>query len=100
MQQFGSRKQPSPTSDGFSNPRALTFGDGYIWADGGNAVVQFNPDGSFVNRFGSKGNGNAQFKSGPEDLKVDPVAEPGLRGRHRQLPHPRSSTTAATRSTS
>ncbi len=74
VSQFGSRKQPSPTSDGFSNPRALTFGDGYIWADGGNAVVQFNPDGTFVNRFGSKGHGNAQFKSGPKDLKVDPVA--------------------------
>jgi tripartite motif-containing protein 71 len=74
VQEFGSRKQPSPTSDGFSNPRALTFGDGYIWADGGNAVVQFNPDGSFVNRFGSKGHGNAQFKSGPKDLKVDPAA--------------------------
>jgi DNA-binding beta-propeller fold protein YncE len=72
--QFGSRKQPSPTSDGFSNPRALTFGDGHIWADGGNGVVELNPDGSFVARFGSKGSGNAQFKSGPKGIWVDPSA--------------------------
>src|SRR4029078_2165917 len=74
--QFGSRKQPSPTSDGFSNPRALTFCDGQIWAEGGNGVVELNPDGSFVARFGSKGSGNAQFKSGPKGIWVCPSAHP------------------------
>jgi DNA-binding beta-propeller fold protein YncE len=75
VSQFGSRKQPSPTSDGFSNPRGLTFQDGFIWADGGNAVVQLRPDGSFVNRLGSKGTGNAQFKSGPKGIFVDAASD-------------------------
>jgi DNA-binding beta-propeller fold protein YncE len=69
--QFGSRKQPSPTSDGFSNPRALTFGDGSIWADGGNGVVRLTPTGGFISRLGSKGSGNAQFKSGPKGIDID-----------------------------
>ena len=71
--QWGSRQPASPASDGFGYPRALTFGDdGHVWVgDNNNAVITFNPDGSFVHRYGSQGPSPGMFKGGVQGVHVE-----------------------------
>ncbi|HET7428103.1 MAG TPA: SMP-30/gluconolactonase/LRE family protein [Gaiellales bacterium] len=71
--QWGSRQPASPASDGFGYPRALTFGDdGRVWVgDNNNAVIAFNPDGSFVHRYGSQGPSPGMFKGGVQGVHVE-----------------------------
>jgi DNA-binding beta-propeller fold protein YncE len=72
MSQFGSREPAGTQSKGFGYPRALTFGDGYVWVgDNNNAVLALTPDGTFVHRFGSQGSAEGQFKGGVQGVRVD-----------------------------
>jgi tripartite motif-containing protein 71 len=72
MLQWGSREPNAPKSQGFGYPRALTVGDdGLIWVgDNNNDVLAFNPDGSFVHRYGSQGKGAGQFSGGVQGIRV------------------------------
>jgi tripartite motif-containing protein 71 len=63
---FGFRGE-NPTADpgAFNYPRALDYGGGYLWmGDNGNAIIQYLPDGTFVNRIGTKGSQPGQFQGG------------------------------------
>jgi len=69
--QFGSREPAGPNSKGFGYPRTLTFGSGDVWiGDNNNAVLTWNPDGTFVHRFGSQGPSPGQFKGGVQGILV------------------------------
>ena len=69
--QFGSREPAGPNSKGFGYPRTLTFGSGNVWiGDNNNAVLAWNPDGTFVHRFGSQGPAPGQFKGGVQGILV------------------------------
>ena len=67
---FGSRQPNIPNTAGFNYPRALTFGGGSVWVDGGQSMVRFAPDGSFVSRWGQWGSGPGQFRAGPTGIAV------------------------------
>jgi 6-phosphogluconolactonase (cycloisomerase 2 family) len=67
---FGGRESVGQNSTGFTNPTALSVGDGYVWADGGHAVIRFDLNGNFVSRFGSHGQGLGQFGNGPLGIRV------------------------------
>jgi tripartite motif-containing protein 71 len=71
--QWGSRAPNAPKSQGFGYPRTLTVGDdGRIWVgDNNNDVLAFNPDGSFVHRYGSQGKGSGQFSGGVQGIDVE-----------------------------
>lgn len=80
---WGSRDSAGEHQTGFSNPRALTFGDGSVWAEGSNSVNRYDPDGNFISRFGSKGTSPGQFKAGPKDIQIvgadgNPATSDGL----------------------
>jgi tripartite motif-containing protein 71 len=63
--QYGSRAEDILHPEGFAYPRAINYGGGYIWiGDNNNHVLQFNPDGTFVARFGSQGKQPGQFLGG------------------------------------
>ena len=69
--QFGSREPAGLQSKGFGYPRALTYGDGYVWVgDNNNAVLAWTTDGQFVHRFGSQGPAVGQFKGGVQGIRV------------------------------
>jgi DNA-binding beta-propeller fold protein YncE len=69
--QFGSREPAGPTSKGFGYPRTLTFGSGTVWVgDNNNAVLAWNPNGTFVHRFGSQGSAPGQFRGGVQGILV------------------------------
>jgi len=67
---WGTRESGGPSMEGFSNPRGLTVGDGRVLAEGSNSVQIFDLNGNFQSRFGSKGTGPGQIKSGPKDIEV------------------------------
>jgi sugar lactone lactonase YvrE len=71
--QWGSRAPNAPKSQGFGYPRTLTVGDdGRIWVgDNNNDVLAFNPDGSFVHRYGSQGKSSGQFSGGVQGIDVE-----------------------------
>jgi tripartite motif-containing protein 71 len=77
--QWGSREPANPNSKGLGYPRALTFEQptlaapsGRVWVgDNNNAVITFNPDGSFVHRFGSQGGAPGQFMGGVQGVRVE-----------------------------
>lgn len=70
--QWGSREPANPNSKGLGYPRALTFGEGMVWVgDNNNAVLAFNPDGSFVHRYGAQGGAAGQFKGGVQGIHVE-----------------------------
>ena len=77
-------------SQGFGYPRTLTFGSGDVWiGDNNNAVLTWNPDGTFVHRFGSQGPSPGQFKGGVQGI---------LRARRWEDLHDSTSGTADSRS--
>jgi 6-phosphogluconolactonase (cycloisomerase 2 family) len=67
---WGTRESGGESMEGFSNPRGLTVGDGRVLAEGSNSVQIFGLNGTFQGRFGSKGIGPGQIKSGPKDIEV------------------------------
>jgi len=67
---FGSRSETDP--DGFSYPRTVEYGGGYVWVgDGGgnNDIQQWTTNGTFVNRFGTPGKKPGQFLGGVYGLR-------------------------------
>jgi DNA-binding beta-propeller fold protein YncE len=75
--QFGTRESVGQGSEGFTNPTALIFGDGQVWADGGHAVIVFDADGNFLRRFGTHGQQPGQFGNGPLGIRVIADGNPG-----------------------
>lgn len=67
---FGGRESVGQNSEGFTNPATVTVGDGYVWADGGHAVLQFDLQGKVIKRFGSHGKALGQFGNGPLGIRV------------------------------
>ena len=66
---FGSRKSPTPMSDGFLYPVGAGFGGGKLFTGGTNAILGWTPSGEFVKpRMGSHGKGPGQFSNGPRGL--------------------------------
>ena len=63
---FGYRGENYVTDPGaFNYPRTVEYGGGYLWmGDNGNAVIQYELDGTFVNRIGSKGSAPGKFLGG------------------------------------
>jgi sugar lactone lactonase YvrE len=79
---FGGRESVGQDSQGFTNPTELSVGDGSVWADGGHAVIRFDLNGNFEDRFGTHGKGLGQFGNGPLGIRVisdeNPATEDGL----------------------
>jgi tripartite motif-containing protein 71 len=51
--------------EAFTYPKSVDFGNGSVWmGDGGNAILQFLPDGTFVQRIGSRGTSPGHFIAG------------------------------------
>lgn len=70
--QFGERKIDILHPAGFAYPRAVNAGGGFIWVgDNGNAIIKFNPDGSFVKRIGTQGKAPGQFLGGVMGVQYD-----------------------------
>lgn len=67
---WGTRDSGGTAMEGFSNPRGLTVGDGRVLGEGSNSVQIFALDGTFQSRFGGKGTGPNDIKSGPKDIEV------------------------------
>ena len=69
---FGSRVANGSQAPGFSYPKAIATGAGRVWIgdQDGNAVVIYNPDGTFVHRFGDHGKAPGQFSGGVQGLAV------------------------------
>jgi tripartite motif-containing protein 71 len=59
--QFGSRQFPEGDKAGFNYPRALTFGGGDVWTDGGRSIEEFDPNGNFIRRWGGQGTAPGEF---------------------------------------
>jgi DNA-binding beta-propeller fold protein YncE len=65
-------KGPAP---GFYGPRRIAIGADdsiYVVDQGHSRIVKFNPDGTVVTGWGSKGNGDGQFND-PTSVAVDPA---------------------------
>ncbi len=73
MFHWGTRVNPAPTATGFDYPKAMVFADNKLWIgeNDGNDIQVYNPDGSWVNRFGTQGPAVGQFKQGVQGLYVD-----------------------------
>jgi tripartite motif-containing protein 71 len=71
--QWGTRVNPAPNATGFDYPKAMVFADGKLWIgeNDGNDIQVYNPDGSWVHRFGTQGPAVGQFKQGVQGLYVD-----------------------------
>jgi tripartite motif-containing protein 71 len=71
--QWGTRVNPAPNATGFDYPKAMVFADGKLWIgeNDGNDIQIYNPDGSWVHRFGTQGPAVGQFKQGVQGLYVD-----------------------------
>jgi len=70
---LGSHVAPGLNSPGFDYPKAIAYGDGYVWIgdQDGNAVLAYNPDtGVFVHRFGQHGKLPGEFSGGVQGLAV------------------------------
>lgn len=70
---FGSRVSAGSDSPGFDYPKAIAYGDGYVWIgdQDGNAIVVYRPDdASFVHRFGDHGKLPGQFSGGVQGIAV------------------------------
>jgi DNA-binding beta-propeller fold protein YncE len=66
-------KGPEP---GFYGPRRVAIGPGdaiYVVDQGHSRIIKFDPDGTLVTAWGSKGNGDGQFDD-PTSVAVDPAS--------------------------
>jgi tripartite motif-containing protein 71 len=70
--QWGTRVSPAPNATGFDYPKAMVYADNKLWIgeNDGNDIQVYNPDGSWVHRFGTQGSGVGQFKQGVQGLYV------------------------------
>ena len=71
--QWGSRAPNAPKSHGIRvSAHADGRDDGRIWVgDNNNDVLAFNPDGSFVHRYGSQGGLDGEFSGGVQGIDVE-----------------------------
>jgi tripartite motif-containing protein 71 len=71
--EWGTRVNPAPNATGFDYPKAMVFADGKLWIgeNDGNDIQIYNPDGTWVHRFGTQGPAVGQFKQGVQGLYVD-----------------------------
>ena len=71
--QWGTRVNPAPNATGFDYPKAMVFQDGKLWIgeNDGNDIQIYNPDGSWVHRFGTQGPAVGSFRQGIQGLYVD-----------------------------
>ena len=72
LSQWGTRVNPAPNATGFDYPKAMVYADGKLWIgeNDGNDIQVYNPDGSWVHRFGTQGPAVGQFKQGVQGLYV------------------------------
>jgi sugar lactone lactonase YvrE len=70
--QWGTRVNPAPNATGFDYPKPIEYADGYLWIgeNDGNDIQVYQPDGTWVHRFGQQGPGVGQFKGGVLGLAV------------------------------
>ncbi len=67
--QFGHRGPLTPTSAAIDYPHVITYGNGYLFMDATNGVIQFDPKGNFVSKWpATHGPGPDQFLLGPEGI--------------------------------
>jgi sugar lactone lactonase YvrE len=72
---FGTRVNPGPTATGFDYPKVMEYFDGKLWIgeNDGNDIQVYNPDGTWVNRFGLQGSSVGEFKQGVQGLTLASV---------------------------
>ena len=75
---FGTRVNPAPNATGFDYPKAMEYFDGKLWIgeNDGNDIQVYNPDGTWVHRFGQQGSALGQFKIGVMGLASPTSAAP------------------------
>ena len=76
LRQWGTRVNPAPNATGFDYPKAMVFADSKLWIgeNDGNDIQVYNPDGTWIHRFGTQGPAVGQFKQGVQGLYVDAAA--------------------------
>jgi DNA-binding beta-propeller fold protein YncE len=69
---FGTRVNPAPNATGFDYPKVMEYFDGKLWIgeNDGNDIQVYNPDGSWVHRFGLQGPSVGEFKQGVQGLAL------------------------------
>jgi sugar lactone lactonase YvrE len=72
---FGTRVNPAPNATGFDYPKVMQYFDGKLWIgeNDGNDIQVYNPDGTWVHRFGQQGSALGQFKIGVMGLALATV---------------------------
>jgi tripartite motif-containing protein 71 len=75
--QWGTRVNPAPNATGFDYPKAMVFQDNKLWIgeNDGNDIQIYNPDGTWVHRFGTQGPAVGSFRQGIQGLYVDTVQD-------------------------
>jgi DNA-binding beta-propeller fold protein YncE len=73
--QFGHRGTAIAGTCNLGYGRGLTFGDGFVWADGAQRIVRFGADGACLDDFGKFGSSPGTFK-GNTSIRVTGDGDP------------------------
>jgi hypothetical protein len=73
VQSFGTRVNPAPNATGFDYPKPIFYADGYLWIgeNDGNDIQIYNPNGTWMHRFGTQGPNVGSFRQGIQGLYLD-----------------------------